>query len=97
MLKQITKAFLLLAWLIIGTFLYAVIVIRLLDIGYGTYLPPFPEFPVKIALYFFPNQLGAEDFKDIHLFGGALLHVSIYTLIAFVCFYTYKHFRNKSR
>jgi len=97
MFKHITKVLLLLAWLLVGTFCYAAIVIRLLDTGYGAYLPPFPEFPVKVSLYFFPNQLGAEDFKDIHLFGGALLHVSIYTLIAFVCFYAYKHLRNKLR
>jgi len=93
MSRRIVKIFLLLTWLIIGTFLYAFVFVRL-----GDHLPAFPEFSEKLFLCIFSSdEIGAEGYQDIYLFSGSFFYVSIFTLVAFAGYYAYKHLRNKLR
>ena len=92
MLGRIAKALLLLVWLLIASFVYGAIWNRNVDL-----FPPYPQFLYE-SLSYFSYSLLPDGYKKLFIeYMGALFYVSIFTLIAFVCFYTYKHFRNKSR
>jgi len=94
MFRGIIKVFLLLVWLIFGALIYGTIAVRIDE----KYLPPSPSFLEKFIIYAFQGKgLCCEDWQDIEFYAVSFYHISVFTLIAFICYCAYKHFRNKSR
>jgi len=97
MLKQITKAFLLLMWLVVGSILYSVVRVNLRYSGYGNYFPSYPKFLEKLLEYTVSPDKCCEDWHLISAFAYSFFHILILTFIAFAVYFAYKHFKNKSR
>jgi len=92
MRRLMLKVLLLFVWLLVGSLVYGAVWNRNVDL-----FPPYPGF-LRDFLYSIVSSFSLNiDTKFFFSLAGSLFYVIIYTLIAFVCFYAYKHLRNKLR